>query len=271
MTIRRIFACVRVVANSWPRRPNVSCVGSPHFAAVLCLFLLTAAPHASAKEHWPTVPLPKAIEPFNIGQQVTINGLPMRLQGFVSEMAPAELLQAVRRTLGKPLVENKVGAKHVLGRAENGFYLTVQIEAAGQGSSGTVAITDLGSVRKSSIESRSQSSRWLDRLPSGSKFVSRMTSEDAGKVAAHMVIANGHSESLNRDALAFLMREEGYELEREAATNGDSPRGMPGTVSNGTTLFFKGAGREAVAVIAHEGNGRTFIVLNTVILLEAFK
>ena len=113
---------------------------------------------------------------FPIGEQMTVNGLPMKLQGFLSEAAPAELIAQFRKALGKPLVENAIGSKQLLGRAMNTYYLTVQVEPAGRGSRGVVAISDLKGMHDHRSELQSANTRWLNRFPSGSKIESQLTS-----------------------------------------------------------------------------------------------
>jgi hypothetical protein len=235
----------------------------------LALFLFVAS--ASAQQRWPRVALPESARSFEIGEQITVNGLPMRLQGFMSETRPAELLATFRQTLGKPMVENALGNKLVIGRADGDFYITVQIEPAGKGSKGLVAITDLKGLSKNRAEMQNANVRWLNRLPSGSKIMSQLTSEDVGKVANHLVIVNGHSEDLNSDVLKSLMREDAYQLERESTPDAKTLHSVPGHLSSGKALFFKGTGKEAMAVIARDTQGRTSIVLHTVTPIERVK
>lgn len=240
-------------------------------AGLLALVLLFRIDGAAAQERWPGVIFPKAARPFHIGEQLTANGLPMHLQGFVSDSSPAELLQDFRQSLGKPLVESVASGKRILGRAEGRYYLTVQIESAGSGSKGLVAITDLKGMHESRIESQDQDSRWLRRLPSGSTIASRMASADGGKSAGHLVIVNGHGESLNRDALVSLMGDDGFRLERETTQDDNAAAGMRSHLSNGKVLFFKGEGKDAMAVIVRDAQGRSSIVLNIIAAIEEFK
>ena len=133
---------------------------------------------------------------------------------------------------------------------------------------------------KTMIQSHNQraadSARLLDRLPAGSRITSQMTSEDAGRSAQHLVIVNHHSEDLNRDALRSLMRADGYQVEQEvtpdAADAADAARrrSRSTTQAGGKTLYFNAPGKEAMAVIARNGDN-TSIVLNTVAKLGSFK
>jgi hypothetical protein len=239
-------------------------------AALLAATLMLTSFTVKAGSDWPSPTLPDGLDTFNVGDQITVNGLPMRVRGFVSPKRPADLLDEFRRSLGKPLVENTVGAKRVLGRADGGFYLTVEVEPAGNGSKGVVAVTDMKTMIKSHDQRAADTARWINRLPAGSTIASQMTSEDAGRSANHIVIVNSHSEDLNRDALTALMRADGYQLEHEAAPDATQRRSLNATQADGKTLYFKAPGKEAMAVIARSGE-KTSIVLNTVATLGSFK
>ena len=224
-----------------------------------CLVAL-AALTAHAEENWPTPHLPAGLETFAIGQQMTVNGLPMRLRGFLSPHAPADLLPALRTSLGQPLVEDSSGATQVLGRAEGNYYITVQIEGTASGSRGTVAITDIAGALRGHPVYRGSTARWLDRLPAGSTIASDLSSNDGGRTSQHLVYINRQGAMRNRDGLLALMKSDGYALEREVA----------GAAAGVGTLYFSAPGKEAMAVIARSGEA-TSVVLNLVTMLAAFK
>ena len=100
--------------------------------------LLAASAAASG---WPEVKLPPAVQRFDVGQHMTVNGLPMRVRGFLSPESPATLAAWFRASLGSPLVESRHNGKTILGRPQGAYYLTVQIEPAGSGTRGLVAHT----------------------------------------------------------------------------------------------------------------------------------
>ena len=160
-------------------------------ALLLLVSLLAFSAHA---ESWPSVPLPRGLNTFDIGQQVSVNGLPMHLRGFVSATDSRELAEAFRQSLGKPLVENLFGSKLVLGRLEAEHYLSVQIESAGSGSRGILAVTHLKAAYDNQATTRDNTQRWLTRLPAGSQLLSQMESQDAGKLSRHLVITNTQDE-----------------------------------------------------------------------------
>ncbi|MFT5532427.1 MAG: hypothetical protein ACI8WM_003167 [Burkholderiaceae bacterium] len=239
-----------------------------------CLLWITVSLCASATPFaatpWPSPALPAALSTFPIADQMTVNGLPMRLKGFVSPRRPTELLDAFRRSLGQPLVESTVAGKQVLGRAEGGFYITVQIEVAGTGSKGIVAVTDLVTMARDHAQGQGANGRWLTRLPAGSVISTHMSSQENGRQVLHMVILNRHAASLNRDALLRLMTDDGYQLEREIGTDAVSLHNLPMQFFDARTLYFKSPGKDAMAVISRSGD-QTSIVLNTTLTLQGFQ
>jgi hypothetical protein len=241
--------------------PSIKRHIAPVFIELLAILLIAnSLVYAHAGVDWPQPALPERVNVFPIGDQLTANGLPMRVQGFVSPSDNvADLLTWFRSHWGQPLMENTLGNKRILGRLHNGFYWTVQIEPVGQGIKGLVAVTafsEQGRDRNAAFQER-----LLARWPVGSQLVSHVVSPLAGKSASHVVISSSHSDSLNRDAVKTMLADDGMALERE----------IPAQNRSHQTLFFKGEGKDAIAMISRGASGRTVVVLNTVTTLEAFK
>lgn len=230
-----------------------------------------AAPAAS----WPSVALPSGAKPFQIGEQLSVGGFPMRLQGFVTNTAPLETAEWFRRSLGQPLVEDVVQDKLVLGQAQGGYYVSVMLEALPNGRSGTrgtVTVSDLKTAYDRRDATRAVNERLLARLPYGTRLVTQMTSTERGKATAYVLAENGQSLQLNRDYLVDKLQAEGYVLEREVRPDTARAPALPETLATGRTLFFKGKNKEAMAVIRPAiKEGYTSIVIQTTNLVEAIK
>lgn len=240
------------------------------FSIVAVTLIMCASAACASESDWPVLHMPDGLTLFPIGRQVTVNGTPMRMAGFVSAESPADVRAALRRSLGAPLVESQAGARQVLGRGEGNFYITVQLIAAGSGTRGTVAVTNLVTGKDARQAYLDASARWLNRLPAGSRIASDMTSEDGGKTAHHMVFENGASPVRNRDALIALMAGDGYRVEREVAANAEARISQPARFDDAATVYFAGQDKEAIAVILRNGAG-TSVVLNTTATLGAFR
>lgn len=214
---------------------------------------------AGAAPVWPAPVLPDGATPIEVGEQLNTNGMPLRVHAFVSPRPQPELAAWYRTRLGQPLMENLVGGKLVLGRPDGEFYITVQLEALARGTRGVVAVTHLRAGAERFAATRDAALRLLARLPAGSRLVSQVTSTDAGRLSRYLVIANGHHVDLNRGRVIDLMREDGLALQREA---------RPATGQSGVTLFFHGAGRDAMAVVSHTPQGGSTLLLHTLSTME---
>lgn len=215
---------------------------------------------AAARQPWPSISLPDNVRTYAIADDLVIDGVATRIQGFVSSTAAAELADQFRRTLGSPHVVTPSARGVVLGRALAGHYLTVQLEPVGRGARGWIAQTRLKTSYGEYREAKAGIERQLSRFPSGSRMVNHMTSNDAGKMATHMIVTNANSQSLNIARIKSMMQADGLQLEKE----------MPGNAANvsggrGSTLLFKGSGREATAKVYQDHAGKTLVLLNTVI------
>ena len=244
---------------------------APHGCALFVLLCGISGNIAFAQTAWPTIALPKEVQSFEIGEQVTVNGLPMRIRGFVSALKPEELAEKFRQSMGKPLVENNLANKLILGRNQGEYYLTVQLEPAGLGSRGVASVTNLKVAYENRAAVQENTEHWLSRLPAGSQLLSHMSSEDAGKKSTHLLVINAQSEALNYERLKSLMQSDGFVLEQDVKPSDKPSAKFPDGRANGKTMLFKGKGKEAVATIYRDSNGKTAIVLNTITEMERFK
>lgn len=229
----------------------------------LLLALWSGAAFAAAPKPWPGVALPPGISVFGVDSATVVNGTPMRMQGFTAPQSPAQLAAWYRNSLGQPLVENQLGPKLVLGQARGEYFISVQLEAIGSGTRAVVAVTHLKAGFEQQGANAAADARLSSRMPAGTRVVSRLASSDGGRNASHVVLSNGHSEELNRERLIGMLREDGLKLERDARPDPER--------ATGSTLMFKGRGREAMAVITRGRDNLTTIILNQSTLTELRK
>lgn len=242
---------------TWFRaRPNAS----PGCALAAGLVLAAAVAWAEPGGHarWPEPATPTGLRLFGIAQQMTLNGVPMRLSGFVSSRTPVEVTAQFRSSLGQPLVENRLGAQTILGRAEGRYYISVHIQPHAAGAQGTVAVSDLQAAHESRHASATDRERWLGRLPASTSVVSLTRATDGPKRSLHLVFANRHDEATNARHLRELLQEEGLRPDlEEPAQGGGSER----------AYFFSAPGKEAVATLTRTSDGTTHAVLSLVTTL----
>jgi hypothetical protein len=239
----------------------------------LYLFIVFALPAYSQINNiasWPDIKLPRKLQTFPMGSDVNANGVPMRMQGFTSALPVAEVIEALRDSLGQPLVMNQIGKQVVVGRALGAFYVTVQIEAEGAGSRGVVATTDMQSAVDNKEFTQQEKQRWLDQLPAGSRLMSHVKSSDNSKRSVQLVYTNEQNSAINADRLKAMLTREGLSLEREGAADNATKSGT-NMVEQGQVLFFKGVAKEAIATIHRQIDGQTFTVLNIINTSERLK
>jgi hypothetical protein len=209
---------------------------------------------------WPQVRVPQQVETFEIGQEMVVNGMPVRMRGFVSPASPAALTTSFRQVLGEPLMEDRRGNTLVLGRGQGRYYLTVQLTPAGSGTRGLIALTK-PPIDKEEAADTPATRRLLAALPPGSTLASHTSSIDDGIRADHDAFINSHSLGINSEYVQRMLRADGFNFERES---GPSPAAevRKHFFADARTLFFRRPDAEAIAVLFSDGNGKSVIVLN---------
>jgi hypothetical protein len=245
---------------------------SKYFLTWLAIATAALGPVAPASagtdSRWPQIPLPKHVDVFKVGNEMVVNGMPIRVQGFVSRATPAELAASMRQLLGSPLMEDRRGGTLVLGRGEGQYYITVQLSPLGSGTRALIAVT------KPPVSTQPTDApidrHLLSAFPPGSTLTSHTSSIDDTAHADYAAIVNSHSGDINAEHVKRMMHADGFTLEREAKPKQGSRPGVNAS-PGARTMFFKRAGAEAVAVVARNQSGDSVIVLNRVSFTERAK
>lgn len=230
-------------------------------SAVTALGILVVgawADPARSSDQWPQPVMPAGVRLFSIAEHMTLNGLPIRLNGFVANRPPAELVAYFRRSIGEPQVENRLGPQTILGQARGRFYISIHIKPHGAGAQGTIAVSDLQAANDSREASDRDRERWLGRLPASTKLVSLTQATDGAKRSLHLVFTNHHDQATNAGHLRDLLRSEGLHVDVDNPVRAGSSAGA---------YFFSGPGKDAVATISRSGDGATSTVLSLVTTL----
>jgi hypothetical protein len=236
---------------------------------VTWLFIQTCVLAQNASS-WPDLKLPKSLQLFSAGQNVVMNGLPMRMHVFVSTQSPAALSRSVEQSLGKPLVVNKLGEQIVLGRAQGSHFISIQIEPTSGGSRGVVAVSDLKTALSNKDVTAQEKSYWLQQLPVGTTLSSHIKSLDGLKQSQQLIYSNALDESFNRDRLNTILKADGMVFERETLVDEQAYK-KTATAVQGRVLFFKGTNKEAMATMHRQPDGQTITVLNIINTMEKYK
>lgn len=237
-------------------------------ASAMYLFIAGAA---AAALPWPSVDIPKDAVAYGIGDLITVNGIPLRIQGFFVKTTQDATANWFRKRLGQPIMENKIGRALVLGRAEGQHYITVTLSTGLNGTTGTVSVANLRAAYNNRDARKTSTQYLLSRLPPGSELVTEMLSTDGSKQSRYYVLSNTYHEDVNRDRVIDLMRADGLVLRSHAIASAATSRREATQLSNGMVFIFSGDRKEAIAVIGRNDEGRTVVQVNVVSELEHYK
>ncbi len=227
---------------------------SSSFAMPLALFVLRvlllstfscSLLSAAAADPWPELVHPQDARIDPIGEQIRLNGVPMRLTRVLSAAQTKAVVAHYRQVLGARVAYAHTGHTHVLTQARGDFFITVTI--APQPNGDTEALTSIADSR-AALEA---SSRPLGfKLPAGSELLSDMESVDGQLASRQLVLINAHGLHLNLSQLSTSL-----------AARGLHPAGPP-LADSATALVqtFGGASGEAQLVLLR-GDGATRAVL----------
>ncbi len=120
-------------------------LNAPSVALALAVALL--AMPAMADSGWVDVPLPEGSRVQWVTTDMRYNGLSMQAYRFQLKRPMAEVVDFYRRDRRERLVENKLGAKTVLGYKQDAYFVTIELMSSGGSTQGQVGIMKLP-VRK---------------------------------------------------------------------------------------------------------------------------
>lgn len=223
---------------------------------------------AAAQERaWPVLPAPDHLDSFKVGSHMELDGLPVRIQGYVVDRSAAQLNQWYRERAGGRWVENMVGNKTVLGQRRGDHFITVELEPmlgnlSGSTTKVVTAIVDLGRPTIAPPASgRDAFGDWAGRLPATSQVLSHLTDSDATHDSLHLVAVNGQSVAFNAQHFLHEFRRMGWRHEAGAGAGVERTLWAEKSVAAQEKLAFAGPGAEAVVVLGRDPAGRSTVVL----------
>ena len=248
--------------------PNTSTLaGLLKTATAVGLLLCAGVASAGQQRDWPTLPTPDHLESFGVGNQTQLNGIPVRIQGYVSDRSISELNQWYRQKAGGQWVENKIGNKTVLGQRRGDHFVTIELEAmlgslSGSTTKVVTAIMDLRRPAMQPTRGRDAFGDWASRLPVTSQVMSHMTDSSGTNESLHLVAVNGQSLALNAQHFRREFLQMGYRVEADSdgKTAQDSLRDMNSSGAQ-ERLLFTAPNTDAVVVLGRDDKGRSTVVL----------
>lgn len=197
---------------------------------------------------WPDIPAPPGSRIESIGENVRLNGVPMRMQRVLSMGKAGEIVQFYRKALGPRLAEETLPDGRLLSQGRGDYFLTVRVKRLGPSLTETlVSVSDARAAQNAA-------GRPLGfQLPSNSELLSDMESTDNGKMSRQLVFLNGHSVQSNVDSITKILGSRGYRPQTEGARKS----------INESVLMFGGNQREARLVVVRK-DGNSNVVLTTV-------
>jgi len=216
---------------------------------LLCLFALPM--HAGALD-WPVIESPPKSRVQWVGQDMKLNGVPMRIQQFSSGASVGEVLNYYRALWGnmaeKKSVEKTVGKRQTIGKWVGEYYLSIQVQPDGlTSSSGYMVINKM--VQKKDVVSSQHN---FPVMPGGS-FYSELESNDPGQTATTITMLNQASVDSNADFFKGRLAAQDWKLDKQYG----------GPQQNGAAhaLFFRRDKQEAMVIVSKNAQG-TSVVAN---------
>lgn len=234
-------------------------------ASALALVLLAPA-YAGVLVAWPQVELPEDSQTFDVGGDFLSNGMPTRATGFISPRGTSAVADWFKRQSANSWSVERMQDATVLGRAEGQHFITVKLTPLRHGTRGLVSIVDMAKAAQEAPRLQARLAQWMSELPSGTRVMSHMASNDAGRLSEHLVLVNQQSEALNIRSVTAALVGRGFAVERtlDPSSAKASPSATTPQLPQNRAVLFRSGTREAVAVFFRGDAGQSVITINTI-------
>ncbi len=220
--------------------------------ALLASVMAFTAMAACAAIDWPNVPLPPSTQAEKVGDEMRVNGLPMRAMAFESALAPQDVikfyLNAWRSGTGELSGEKRVADWTVVAYTESTFHTTVQVRprADGRGSMGYI-----GTTSRDGTERPDFSARGLPQ-PAGARVLSAVESDDPGRQNVQVTMTVPMSVSSIASYYASSLQRDGWVPER-------TPKPREANSDRIYATYNRGVEQLDVVFIRDAASGQTYI------------
>lgn len=197
---------------------------------------------------WPKIPFPVDARIESIGENVRLNGVPMRLYRVWNRTSNQNVIQFYRSALGSKSVERDLLGDRLFAQGLGDYFLTVRVKKRAADLTETwVSVSDARAARESSGRPLGM------ELPVNSRVLSDMESLDAGKSSRQLVLLNKLSADTNVAFFTEALQAKGLKAESLGSHSGEE----------GQSRLFKGPSGEARLVVLKKGEFSN-VVLTTI-------
>jgi hypothetical protein len=195
---------------------------------------------------WPEMPRPAHARVESLGDQIRMNGVPMRMYRVTVPQGAEGLVGFYRDWLGPKRAETELLGDTVLSQGRGTHFITVRVHALARDRAvALVSISDASAGRQGTAGSGI-------RLPAGTALLSDMESVDGGRSARHLVGQNQMDLRTNLNALEKELTRRGYRPEEQEYQGAEAS----------LVRLYRGDRREARLVLTRR-DATTFIELTT--------
>lgn len=236
--------------------------------ALVHAWVLSMPAHASTPIIWPQVKLPADVQTFDVGGEFLSNGMPTRASGFISPRSPSVVAGWFKHHSATHWSVEQLQDAMVLGRAEGKHFITIKLTPLHSGTRGLVSIVDVAKSSQEAPRLQARLAQWMSQLPSGTRVLNHMASNDAGRQSEHLVLVNQQSDALNMRSVTAALVGRGFAVER--TLDPSSTKTVDSSLSSGPqhhpskAVLFKSGTREAMAVFFRSNAGQSVITINTI-------
>lgn len=211
-------------------------------AALILSFWLTPVVAA-----WPTLSVPPNTKIESLGNDVRLNGIPMRISRLLSREPADSVAAFYRKALAPDYIERPLLGDRLFSKGLGDYFLTVRIRQLGRDVTETlISVSDARAAKNAGHRPLGFA------LPAETRVLSDMESEDSGKISRQLVLANQHAVHANIEFFSNVLAARGYKRESGGGHKND----------NSEVLLFAGAQREARLVVSRTEAGSN-VVLTT--------
>jgi hypothetical protein len=212
--------------------------------------LLSGVAVSSQVVAWPSVPLPDNSKGEVVSQHMKYNGLDMRSTRFVTLQSLEDVLAFYSKQWPGQHVVDKMESKTVVGHAEGSHYITVELEAGGSGTEGTIGI-----VKMPEQGETPKLGEGFYR-PAGTEVVSDISYLDTPAKTRTLVLQNELSPYVNQQHYVQRLRASGWRSVESANCKPSSGECV--------TRFEKPSGGKMVMTMSRDES----MVTSTVVTIE---